>query len=110
MTSIAEQISHELLSWPGVTVQPHRFGGLEFRLNGHELGHLHGNRQADLPFSVKTREELVAAGKASLHHVLPQTGWVSYYIKGPEYVAGAVELFRLNYERYGHKSYVSIAD
>ena len=47
MTSIAEQISHELLSWPGVTVQPHRFGGLEFRLNGHELGHLHGSRQAD---------------------------------------------------------------
>ena len=101
MTSIAEQISHELLSWLGVTVQPHRFGGLEFRLNGHELGHLHGNRQADLPFSVKTREELVAAGKASLHHVLPETGWVSYYIRGSEDVAGAVELFRMNYERYG---------
>ncbi len=101
MTSIAEQISHELLSWPGVTVQPHRFGGLEFRLNGHELGHLHGNRQADLPFSVKTREELVAVGKASLHHILPETGWVSYYIKGPEDVVRVVELFRLNYERYG---------
>jgi Family of unknown function (DUF5519) len=103
MTSTAEQISHELLSWPGVTVQPHRFGGLEFRFNGHELGHLHGNRQADLPFSVKTREELVAAGKASLHHILPKTGWVSYYIKGPEDVAGAVELFRMNYERYGEE-------
>ena len=101
MTSTAEQISHELLSWPGVIVQPHRFGGLEFRLNGHELGHLHSNRQADLPFSVKTREELVAAGKASLHHVLPETGWVSYYIRGSEDVAGAVELFRMNYERYG---------
>ena len=72
MTSIAEEISRELLSWPGVTVQPHRFGGLEFRLNGHELGHLHSNRQADLPFSVKTREELVAAGKADhLSDVLP---------------------------------------
>ena len=26
---------------------------------------------------------------------------MSYYIKGPEDVARAVELFRLNYERYG---------
>ncbi len=78
MTSIAERISQELLSWPGITVQPHHFGALEFRLNGDELGHLHGNRQADLPFSVKTRQELVATGKASLHHILPETGWVSY--------------------------------
>jgi hypothetical protein len=42
---------------------------------------------------------LVAAGKAQLHHVLPQTGWVSYPIRGEEDVEGALELFRLNYER-----------
>ena len=42
---------------------------------------------------------LVAAGRAQLHHVLPQTGWVSYPIQGEEDVDGALELFRLNYER-----------
>jgi Family of unknown function (DUF5519) len=72
MTITSEQISYELLSWLGVIVQPHRFGGLEFRLNGHELGHLHGNRQAISPFSVKIREELVAAGKASLYTIFCQ--------------------------------------
>ena len=102
MNNIAELVEHEVMSWPNVEKFPHRFGGVEFRVNGHEIGHLHGNRQADLPFSVRQREELVAAGRASLHHILPQTGWVSYYIRGPESVPGLIELFRLNYERYYH--------
>jgi hypothetical protein len=54
---------------------------------------------ADLPFPVRMREELVAAGAARVHHVLPQTGWVSYRIHQPEDVEGALELFRKNYER-----------
>ncbi len=37
--------------------------------------------------------------EARPHHVLPQTGWVSYRIRGEEDVEGALELFRLNYER-----------
>ena len=68
-------------------------------MNGHEIGHLHDERMADLPFPVRMREELVAAGKAREHHVLPQTGWVSYRIRGSEDVEGALELFRKNYER-----------
>ncbi len=86
MSSIAELVEYEVMSWPNVEKLPHRFGGIEFRVNGHEIGHLHGNRQADLPFSVPVRKELVAAGRASLHHILPQTGWVSYYIQGSESV------------------------
>jgi hypothetical protein len=100
MSSIAELVEREVMSWPNVEKLPHRFGGVEFRVNGHEIGHLHGNRQADLPFSVPMREELVAESRASLHHILPQTGWVSYYIRGPEGVPGLIELFRLNYEHY----------
>ena len=68
-------------------------------MNGHEIGHLHGERLVDLPFPVRMREELVGAGKAQVHHVLPQTGWVSYRIRQPEDVEGALELFRKNYER-----------
>jgi hypothetical protein len=99
LVSIEERIGHEVTGWPGVEEKPHRFNGVEFRVNGHEIGHLHGSRLADLPFPVRMREELVAAGKARLHHVLPQTGWVSYPIRGEEDVEGALELFRLNYER-----------
>jgi hypothetical protein len=99
MASIRERIEREVAGWPEVEEKPHRFEGVEFRVRGHEIGHLHGSRLADLPFPVRMRKELVAAGKAQLHHVLPQTGWVSYRIRGEEDVEGALELFRLNYER-----------
>ena len=99
MASIRERIEREVLGWPGVEKRPHRFSGVEFRVRGHEIGHLHGSRLADLPFPVRTRKELVAEEKALPHHVLPETGWVSYPIRGEEDVEGALELFRLNYER-----------
>ncbi len=99
MASIRETIEREVTGWPEVEEKPHRFEGVEFRVNGHEIGHLHGGRWVDLPFPVRVREELVAAGKAQLHHVLPQTGWVSYPIQSEEDVEGALELFRLNYRR-----------
>ncbi len=99
MTNIAETIRRKVTSWPGVEAKPHRFNGVEFRVRGHEIGHLHGGRWADLPFPVRVRKELVAQGKARPHHVLPQTGWVSYPIRGEEDISGALELFRMNYER-----------
>ena len=102
--SIAALIEREILSWPNVTAHPHRFGGVEFQVNQHEIGHLHGDRQADLPFPVRLRRELVAAGRASPHHILPDTGWVSYYLRSAADLAGAVELFRLNYDRLMRQS------
>ena len=96
---IARQIEQTVANWPGVTVEPHRFGGIEFRVGRRELGHLHGDRLADLPFPVKVRDELIAAGKAERHHVLPKSGWVSRWIGGVEDVRSVVELFHLNYER-----------
>jgi luciferase-like monooxygenase len=97
--SIKDQIVREVSGWPGVTVAAHRFGGVEFRVGRRELGHLHGSRLADLPFPVRVREELVAEGKASRHHILPQSGWVSYYIRNGSDAARVIALFRLNYER-----------
>src|ERR1700736_6136718 len=96
---IARQIEQTVANWPGVTVEPHRFGGIEFRVGRRELGHLHGDRLADLPFPVKVRDELIAAGKVQRHHVLPNSGWVSRWIRSVEDVRGVVELFHLNYER-----------
>ena len=97
--SPATKIEREVASWPGVSVEPHRFGGVEFRVGRRELGHLHGSRLADLPFPTRIREELVTAGKAEPHHVLPKSGWVSRRIAGHHDVGAVVELFRLNYER-----------
>ncbi|MDP8926093.1 MAG: DUF5519 family protein [Actinomycetota bacterium] len=98
MAILRELVEEEVSGWSGVEASPHRFGGVEFRVRGHEIGHLHGSRLADLPFPVRVRRELVAEGRAQPHHLLPQTGWVSYYPSGPEDASAVVELFRLNYE------------
>jgi len=99
MGQIAETIQRELLSWVGVTAEPHRFGGVEFRVHHREIGHLHGDRLADLPFPKRVRDDLVATKRAVPHHVLPDSGWVSYYIRDAEDVSEVLALFRLNYER-----------
>jgi hypothetical protein len=96
---VADRIAERVLSWDGVTAHEHRFGGVEFRLGRRELGHLHGGRLADLPFPRRVRDELVAAGRARPHHVLPESGWVSRPIAGPEDVDEVVALFRLSYDR-----------
>ena len=99
MGAIADRILEEVGGWAGVEAGSHRFGGTEFRVAGHEIGHLHGDRLADLPFPVRIRRELVESGRALPHHVLPDSGWVSFRIHSEEEVDAALALFRLNYER-----------
>jgi hypothetical protein len=91
-------------SWPGVEAAPHRFGGIEYRYGRKEMGHVHGDRLADLPLPRKLHDDVIAAGRAQPHHVLPQSGWVSCWMDGPEDAAGVIELFRMQYERYARPS------
>jgi hypothetical protein len=93
-----DAVIKEVSSWGGVSVHEHRMGGVEFRLGRRELGHLHGTI-ADLPFLRHVRDELVAAGHARPHHVLPDSGWVTVPIRTTSEVANVIELFRRNYER-----------
>ena len=97
--SVAVQVQREVGTWPGVTVETHRGGMVFFHVGRREIGHLHGNRLADLPFPVRIREQLVAMGKADLHYLHPKTGWISYYIRGEQDSEALIELFRLNYSR-----------
>ena len=95
-TPVAAALEEELTSWDGVTAHPHRFGGVEFRLGRRELGHLHGDRFADLPFPRRIRDQLIAEGRARPHHVLPDSGWVTVPMDDP---AALTELFRMTYDR-----------
>jgi hypothetical protein len=95
MVKILDNIKQEILKWPEVTAEPHRFGGTEFRLNKREMGHIHGDRLADLPFPMSIRNELVNSGRVSTHHVLPKSGWVSYMIRGEDDIPAVIELFRI---------------
>jgi Luciferase len=94
-----EQITATVRSWPGVEAAPHRFGGLAFRVGRRELGHLHGDRIADLPFPRRVRDDLIAECRARPHHVLPDSGWITVSIRSPEEADNALGLFRMAYER-----------
>jgi Family of unknown function (DUF5519) len=96
---VFEKVKAELMSWPGVTSQPHRFGGTEFRIGGREMGHMHGGRFADLPFPMSIRNELVKDGRALPHHVLPNSGWITFLINEEADITSLINLFRMQYER-----------
>src|SRR5881227_3538903 len=99
MKGAGELIREAVASWPGVEAADHRFGGIEYRLGRKELGHVHGDRLADLPLPRRLRDEVIAAGRARPHHVLPESGWVSVPVGGEQGVQNVIELFRLAYER-----------
>ena len=91
-------ITEAVTSWPGVTSHPHRFGGVEYGIGQREIGHIHGDHLVDIPFPKKVREEIVADGRAQPHHILPETGWISFYIRQPDDVEKAIALLRESYE------------
>ena len=92
------RITETVTSWSGVTAQPHRFGGLEYVIGRREIGHIHGDSLVDIPFPKKVRDEIVASGRAQPHHVLPETGWVSFYIRQEHDVENVISLLRESYE------------
>jgi hypothetical protein len=102
--SASQRVSKEILRWPNVSSGQHRFGGLEFRVGAREMGHLHGDTLADLPFPMIIRNKLVNSGRVSPHHILPQSGWISKWIRSEEDVLQVIELFRMQFERLTQKT------
>ena len=100
MSGLVDRIITEVGTWDGVTSVPHQFGGTEFRLEGHEIGHVHDFGLADIDFSRPLRDQLVAEHQAFPHHIYPKSTFVSYYIKKEPDVQHAIWLFRLSLLRH----------
>jgi predicted DNA-binding protein (MmcQ/YjbR family) len=94
----SKQIIDTLITWNGMETHPHRFGGTEFRMGRREIGHIHGDYLVDIPFPKKIRDEIVAAKKADPHHILPETGWISFYLREEGDIAKAIDLLKRSYE------------
>jgi len=58
---------------------------------------VHPDHLVDIPFPKNIRDELVAAGRVEPHHVLPQSGWVSIYLRDASDIERAIELLHLSY-------------
>jgi len=98
VSNAQKRITQTLNSWDGISTALHRFGGVEYRLGTRELGHIHGDHLLDIPFPKKVRDEIVNAGIAQPHHILPETGWVSFYLREEGDVQKAIVLLRRSYE------------
>ncbi len=110
--SLSAQIEREVLGWPGVSKEtggggPGRHGfwvppATIYRFGRRQLGHVHHNEDglADFSFPKEVREELIRSGRALPHPAFPDSRTdASYHVRSTEDVLGAVDLFRINYER-----------
>jgi hypothetical protein len=101
-------LDREVLGWPGMTKERYEGGEgrggfwvppfTSYRFGRREIGHVHEGGAADLPFPKAICDRLVADARA-VPHGAGFAGVVTYHIRRQEDVPGAVELFRLSYDR-----------
>jgi hypothetical protein len=103
MNNNIDEIVKEVSGWDGVAASSHRFGGTEFRYGKPEIGHIHRNGLTDIPFPMKIRDELIKEKIVHPHHILPESGWISFYVRNEADIKTAIKLFRLSYLRYAIK-------
>lgn len=81
---------------PGVRTGVHRLGGIGFFVRGKECGHIHGNGLLDCFVGRTNRDRLLQGGDGvTEHHVFPRSGWISFFVRGPESVERALELIQI---------------
>jgi hypothetical protein len=100
----AELILREVTAWPGVSTDQGEFGETDFKVGRRSIGHVHGGHQADIPYPRRIRDELVSADRTGPHHVYPDSGWTTLYIRDDADARTAVELLRLNYDRVAQRA------
>ncbi len=100
-----QQISDEIRSWPGIEAGPGRRGEFAFKLNGREIGHLHGDRSAHFSFPPEVWRKLMDEGRIAEHPVFPgRVGPASRQLRSADDVRDAIALMRLNYERVSKRT------
>jgi RNA polymerase sigma-70 factor (ECF subfamily) len=94
--SVTERIITEALSWPGVYSAQGHFGSVALRLGPHELGHLHADAAADVPFAPGRPDQFDAQG--AVHG--RDSGWVTVPLDTDEGAQRTLALLRANYEHW----------
>ena len=91
------RVRDTVAGWTGVETAPGQYDSVGFHLGRRELGHLHADGTADLPFSHAAHDELIAAHRARPHRYLPDSGWVTASVTNPGDADSVIELFALSY-------------
>jgi hypothetical protein len=96
----SERITEEVTSWPGVEAGPGSRGEFGFRVEGHEIGHLHGDHAAHFGFPREIGAELREQGRVGPHPVnRHSTKMAARRIESEADVLDVIALMRLNYDR-----------
>jgi Family of unknown function (DUF5519) len=93
-----DAIEMEASSWPNVSVQLHKFGGIQFNFENKEIGHIHGNGILDLLLNQKTKSDLLIEGSIKGHHTFKNSGWITFPIRTPNDTAFAIHLLKSSLE------------
>jgi Family of unknown function (DUF5519) len=97
----SQQITQEVISWPGVDAGPGRRGEFAFKVGRREIGHLHGDRAAHFSFPKQVWADLFEQGRIVYHPVFPgREGPAARRIEDEADVRDVIELMRLNYDRF----------
>lgn len=103
----AYQVMTEVRRWSGVEMKPHpspdRPGdqdGVEFRLAGRQIGHMHDNCAVHLSLTKALKHSVVAEYLAEPLSTSPQSGWIMFNPMQADDVHRAIWLLRLNYVRF----------
>jgi len=91
VTSVLDEVA----TWPGVRTQTNPRGAAAIVLEGHELGHVHADRQTlDLPLPDDRRKEVLEAGRAKEWF----SNWVSKPLANDTDAQDGIALLRESYD------------
>lgn len=94
---LIESVIEAVSRWPGIEVRDHRYGGREFRLGDHEVGHVHYGGLVDVAYPRTIRDALVKAGRTGEDQGMTDSTWTSYTVRADADVRAATDLLRLAY-------------
>ena len=99
-------VMEEVRRWPGVEMRPHASphepggtDGVEFRLNGRQIGHVHSDCALHLSLTKSLKEIVVAEQLAEPLSFAPTSGWAMFNPVRAQDAERAIWLLRLNYIR-----------
>jgi hypothetical protein len=104
--AFALAIMEEVRRWPGVEQRPHpsagvpgESDGVEFRLYGRQIGHVHADCSVHLSLTKALKQRVVDDQLAQPLEFAPTSGWAMFNAMSATDSSHAIWLLRLNYVR-----------
>ncbi len=105
--AFAMQVMQEVRRWTGVEMRPHASphepggsDGVEFRLNGRQIGHIHSDCAIHLQLTKALKASVIRENLAESLPVAPTSTWAMFNPTRLEEAGHAIWLLRLNYVRH----------